>query len=460
MPFLCVLKASNELESDVSSASHLTAVDHEKLVKSLCPYRGELQHAPLENGVLYLSELAECISDKSEFTCTIPKNSVKNPQTSWLELRGAGRELVFRTDPLGSFPVWYLEEPGRLIITSEVKSLQALIDRVDVQLDSTALAQPGKRPADFSPYKRIKRLPPGQKLTVDSSLGLHMEGELPLNFKPDEKFNCMDTAREQLASALEHSSESIARVNQPCATFLSGGIDSSTATALMSRLSPQVTTYTLGTEFGNEYADAEELATHLDLPNHRIFADSQSALAHFERAIFCNEVVDGLTAETLAQLSLLCQAASQNVAHVVTGYGADLLFGSMLRHQLYMQVTGVDDLQSLIERTCWSGEFSPFFAWSLGIQVHHLFWDPAVMNCAFRIPDEANFDGEREKVPLRTLAVERGLMKEQHAFRKKYAMTDGTQFNRVLSEAHGLSDKHAYAEKDELCAAYLAKINL
>lgn len=79
------------------------------------------------------------------------------------------------------------------------------------------------------------------------------------------------------------------------------------------------------------------------------------------------------------------------------------------------------------------------------------------MNCAFQIPDAWNFDGIREKVPLRSMAVEQGLMQTGHAFRKKHAMTDGTQFNRVLSEAYDLSGPHAYSEKDQLCSDILKK---
>jgi len=98
------------------------------------------------------------------------------------------------------------------------------------------------------------------------------------------------------------------------------------------------------------------------------------------------------------------------------------------------------------------------FAWSLGIEIHHLFWDPDVMNCAFRIPNEYNFDGEREKVALRTLAVDGGFMEQSHAFRKKHAMTDGTQFNRVLSNALVLDDNYSYDRKSDQCIVLLDKI--
>ena len=181
-------------------------------------------------------------------------------------------------------------------------------------------------------------------------------------------------------------------------------------------------------------------------------------MANFEHAVFCNEMVDGLTAEILAQLGILAAAASKNVQAVVTGYGADLLFGSMLRHQQYMKATAVDDLQSLIERTCWTGEFAPFYAWSLGVEMHHLFWNPAVMNTAFRIPPEFSFDGTEEKVLLRSMAVARGHLDRRHALRKKQAMTDGMQFNRLLSEVLGIESSHAYEEKSARCISQLKNL--
>ena len=77
------------------------------------------------------------------------------------------------------------------------------------------------------------------------------------------------------------------------------------------------------------------------------------------------------------------------------------------------------------------------------------------MNTAFRIPPEASFDGTTEKLVLRNLTVAAGLMEPAHAFRKKQALTDGTQFNRVLSAALGLDDRYAYGAKNERAIAIL-----
>ena len=47
------------------------------------------------------------------------------------------------------------------------------------------------------------------------------------------------------------------------------------------------------------------------------------------------------------------------------------------------------------------------------------------------------------------------LLSQELAFRPKTGMTDGTQANRMLSEALGLAEPHAYREKSRACLAIL-----
>lgn len=451
MPFLCtLLKSGNGL-----APLHPT-IDAPRLSKLLCPYAGSLRRIALPRGEIFVSPLAGIGARPT--VCTIPERTSKAPQAAWLEITSDDDGLRFETDPLGTFPLWVYEDDERLVITGEVKALLAL-ENVRVDFPPRARGDRRKRPPDFSPYRNVRRLLPGAILHVRfHPPRVVEEGRSPLVYRPDSMLPS-DEHAERLDTALQASAQSIGPGEGGWGTFLSGGIDSSVTTSLMARLHPKLQTFTLGTEHGDEYADAEELAATLGTRHTRVVADVATARRHFDRAVFCNETIDGLTAETLAQLGILAEAAaSRGVRHVVTGYGADLLFGSMLRHELYMKVTGVDDLQSLIERTCWSGEFAPFYAWSLGVEVHHLFWDPALMNCAFRIPPEASFDGTREKLVLRRLATWRRYLEESHAYRRKQAMTDGTQFARVLSASLGLASPHAYDDKDEACSSRLSEL--
>lgn len=441
VPVLCVLHKE--------PTSVTSAVDELRLRELLCPYRGPIRRIPITMhggaaGVLRVSSLAKV----SGTGCLIPADTRKNASTAWLDITVDPGGLTFETDPLGTFPLWCFEDDSRVVITSEVKSLLALWD-VRVELDDDALRS-ARRPADFSPYRGVHRVYPGAVLRVSPALELTEERRPPVTYQPNSMFATPAAGEDALGAALLESAAAICgdgAADANWGTFVSGGIDSSLATALTRTYQPDVQTFTLGTDLGNEYAEGEALAFHLGLKHTRVAADAQDAVTHFENAVFCNEMVDGLTAEILAQLGVLAAAASADVRHIVTGYGADLLFGSMLRHQQYMAATAVDDLQSLIERTCWTGEFAPFYAWSHGIEIHHLFWDPAVMNAAFRIPPEFSFDGTEEKVLLRRMASERGHLGPQYAHRKKQAMTDGAQFNRLLSSALGIHSSAAYEQK-------------
>lgn len=439
MPFLFVWPKQREIVVDTARLSSL-----------LCPYRGGVTQHALAGGTLYSSSLADVEPQR----VAIPSGTKKTPQTAWLEVRVDDTGAHFETDPLGTFPLWLVEDDAFIAITCEMKSLRALGFVPVFEPEKWPASR--KRPPDYSPYANVRRVFPGAVLHVSSAGDIREDRRSPLVYRPAQMLAPAEQEAE-LDATLLGSARAIASAGTNWGAFLSGGIDSSMATALLHK-HHSLATYTLGTEAGNEYAEAEDLASYLHVSHSRVFASHADALEHFERAVFCNETIDGLTAETLAQLSILAKAATGNVRRIITGYGADLLFGSMLRHELYMKVTGVDDLQSLIERTCWSGEFAPFYAWSLGLEVHNLFWDPAVMNCAFRIPPEASFDGTREKLVMRNLAVARGYMRETHAFRRKQALTDGTQFNRVLSTALGLDSAYAYDEKNTKAIAALRRV--
>lgn len=454
MPVLCVLLKQPARVTPTGASP--SAVDGLRLQELLCPYRGGIQHFPIAMrggtvGVLWLSSLARVGKSK----CVIPRDTRKNPSTVWLEITMDPSGLTFETDPLGTFPLWCFQDDSRVVITSEVKSLTAL-QGVQVELDDNALRK-ARHPADFSPFVGVRRVYPGAILHVSPNVELTEEHRQPLVYQSASMFASESEAEDALDAALAESARAICGDGDraPWGTFLSGGVDSSLATTLASRHQPDIRTFTLGTDLGNEYQEAEALASTLGLAHTRVVTDAEDAVTHFEHAVFCNEMVDGLTAEIVAQLSILAKAASNDVRGIVTGYGADLLFGSMLRHQDYMAATAVDDLQSLIERTRWTGEFTPFYGWTHGVEIHHLFWDPAVMNTAFRIPPEFSYGGAEEKVLLRRMAVTRRHLGRRHASRKKQAMTDGMGFNRLLSAALGIDSSRGYEEKNARCISQL-----
>jgi asparagine synthetase B (glutamine-hydrolysing) len=257
--------------------------------------------------------------------------------------------------------------------------------------------------------------------------------------------------QQRLGQALEQSVAALPQEEQ-WVSFLSGGIDSSTAAALVRRRSTRpVWAVSLGTSLGNEFDQAQASADELGIDLRRIICNETELRASFEEVIWDNEVIDGLTAEILAQLNLMVRfirAEAGPGTRVVTGYGADYLLGGMLQHALYMMATGASEERDLIERTHWTGEFAPFYAWRKSIPLHHLYWHPTMISAGLQTPLEHNERDGYQKHLLRTLAVEKGWLSRARSFTRKLALTEGTHAHIVLSRALGLGDSYNPVEKN------------
>jgi len=415
----------------------------EALAARLCPYRGPLREvlATPDVSVIATSLLA---ASPGRARVTLDAG------TADVELRVEGSSLVVRTDPLGTCPVFYARAADGWLVSPEAKALAALAP-VRLRRDDELLAQ-GPRAPDWSPFEDLLRLPPGAALRL-------LRGEALVEGSP-RRFDCVretdGRGQDWPARLGEALDRALPAAPLGTAAYVSGGIDSSVACALARRQGP-VATYSLGSAHGDEFADARALSDGLRTAHHEVRLDAASLRAQLERVVQQNEVFDGLTAEILLQFSALDAAAAVTCRRVVTGYGSDLLFDGMLRHVEYMRAVGLSSTAQLVERTRWTGELSPFSAWSRGLSVRHVFWDPDVMDVATRVPRGLCFVDGIEKRVLREAATRSGLLPERLACRRKTGLSDGTGANRLFSEVLGLTSPHAYREKSRWCVERLRR---
>ena len=164
-------------------------------------------------------------------------------------------------------PLSYLESPGGLAFCSELRSLWAL-DSSRLRVAPGAVMQYlalGYVPDPGSIFEGVKKLPPGHLLTWNASDG----AEVRRYWKPPHPgTSAMDEAQlvETLRAKLDSAVASHLEAEVPLGAFLSGGVDSSTVVALMSRhASGRVRTFSIGfaeDEF-DESAAARAVATEL-----------------------------------------------------------------------------------------------------------------------------------------------------------------------------------------------------
>jgi len=434
MPFLILPKSRELSESELS-----------RLAARLCPYStpprrlGELgAHA------VWGTPLVEV--GPSGF-----RNSIGG--TASFSLSHSEGALAVATDPMGTCPIWYAKSEQGWIVSPEAKTFGMLMPlelRANIEL-----IRAEARPAGWSPFENVRRLPQGCELILTESEPEPVIAGLPVSFDlvAEERSETDDWAQ-ALGDALANSFVPIAGSN---GSFVSGGIDSSIACAL-ARRHGAVSTFSLGTEYGDEFSPAAELAEGLGCHHEEIHLGLERARDELDRVVFQNEVFDGLTAEILVQLSVLYEASAGSCTTITTGYGSDLLFDGMLRHAAYMAAIGLSSTTELIERTRWTGEFAPFVHWSHGVGADHVFWKPSVVEQALRVPRHLCWVEGVEKHVLRRGAVVTGLLPEALAFREKKGLTEGTGAHRLLADVLGLDDPYAYGEKSLRCIERLRHV--
>ncbi|MFQ5455868.1 MAG: asparagine synthase (glutamine-hydrolyzing) [Nitrospirota bacterium] len=242
----------------------------------------------------------------------------------WDEVK---RTIFCARDHLGIKPFYYYIDQNRLIFASELKALleDSYIDR---SLDYTALTQ--FLSFEFIPSPRtlidsIKKLPPGHWLRV-SGKGTRIEKywrleDITLSSRP------VKDTEEELYSLLRDSVRLQIRSDVPFGAFLSGGIDSSTITAIMSELLGEgVKTFSIGfkNESYNELEYSREVSKRFNT-DHTEYILEPSSIDLIERLIY--HLDDPIGDFSIFPTYMVSKLAREKVKVILSGDGGDELFG-------------------------------------------------------------------------------------------------------------------------------------
>lgn len=250
------------------------------------------------------------------------------------------RMLYLMRDHLGIKPLYVLEDERRLAFASELKAFAAL-DRWSPQIDlasATSYFRFGCVPAPFSIYKDVRKLMPGEIMTVSpgkrsatrrywSVASVAEAGARdPLDVSDKEAVALFD---ELLSDAV--SQQMISDV--PIGAFLSGGIDSSTVTAYMVRARRgAVRTFSVGSPDLNfdESAQAAIIARHLGTTHTELTVTAKDALSTVESLpeMYDEPFADSSQIPTF----LISKLTRQHVTVALSGDGGDEILGGYNRH--------------------------------------------------------------------------------------------------------------------------------
>jgi len=356
-----------------------------------------------------------------------------------------GRILIVN-DPLALQPVHFIQDE-LFWITSELKTVGKIEPELFEFYDENTVIHCETHPDDFVPIKNAERLKPGctAQINIDGLgfLSINKHQYLNIHLVPPQYIN------PKLARGLVYNllSESVARsVNstQTISIPLSGGLDSSIVTSLAAQSRNDINTITIGSTTSNEYEFAQIVSRHINTCHCEFTLSEEQILQGAHEAIYYNEIFDGLSVEIQSSLLCLYRLLEQKGGRLVTGYGADLLFGGILNPDC--EVTSVNNLLwSKVYRTRWTGEFSPFGSAHYGIEVNHPFWTTRIMGFALSLAPDLKVS-LNVKILLRECAEEFKLLPDEIVWRKKIGIHQGSSINQIFADQIGV-EKHDYGAK-------------
>jgi asparagine synthase (glutamine-hydrolysing) len=245
------------------------------------------------------------------------------------------RRGVLIRDRLGIKPLYYAIVSGRVVFGSELKCVLAS-GLVSAELDPEAISaylMLGHVPGAMTPLKDVRKLLPGERLIVeDGRARLERWWDYPAPV-PEEGRSTEEWA-EMVLDKLDESVKMRLMSDVPLGAMLSGGLDSSLIVALMARhMTEPLETFAVGfAGEDSELPDARRVADAFGANHHELEVELRSERPDLAKLIWHLD-------EPLADLSsigflALCELAVKDVTVVLSGQGADELFGGYRKHRV------------------------------------------------------------------------------------------------------------------------------
>jgi asparagine synthase (glutamine-hydrolysing) len=235
------------------------------------------------------------------------------------------RRLVLARDRYAIKPLYYREAAGELMFASELRALP----RGDIDLDALeAFLAFNSIPAPLTIFRDVRKLPPGHVLTWENGRVELTRFARPAPV-PASDVRTDDEAElvEELRARLHDSVRAHLVSDVPVGVLLSGGLDSSTLTALAAQESAEpVRTFSIGFEERSfdELADARLVAEHYATRHEELILRPDAALLLPGLAdAFDEPFADSSALPTY----LVSELAAGHVKVALSGEGGDELFG-------------------------------------------------------------------------------------------------------------------------------------
>ena len=250
----------------------------------------------------------------------------------WSELE---RTIFIGRDRAGIKPLYYAQDDRRFRFASTLPALLAA-GGVDTTLDPVALHHHltlhAVVPAPRTLLNGVRKLAPGHVMLVDTKGHSetrpywHLKAQRPKLQLGEQAW--LTRVRAALLGAVERQQTA---ADVPVGVLLSGGLDSSLLVGLLDQLGHHdVQTFSIGfgdkgDESGNEFIYSDAVAKHFRTRHRKYMIPDAEVLAALPEVV--DQMSEPMVSQDVAAFYLLSQRVSQSVKVVMSGQGADEVFG-------------------------------------------------------------------------------------------------------------------------------------
>ena len=249
------------------------------------------------------------------------------------------RTLFCVRDRMGIKPFYYFYDGQLFAFASEIKALlqhPGISATFERSLLSEYLAF-GYTSDDRTLFKGIRKLLPGHRLMLTpDSLQVERYWDTPRTEPPIELDDSEWIA--ECRNRLEETVRMRLMSDVPLGMFLSGGVDSSAIAALMARMvTGRVKTFAVGYREGafSELGYAAEVARTIGTDHHEVMIGRDEFFNALPKLIWHED--EPMLGPASVPLYFVSKLAAQEVKVVLSGEGADELFGGYARYSFYLR---------------------------------------------------------------------------------------------------------------------------
>lgn len=245
-------------------------------------------------------------------------------------------DIVLARDAFGMKPLYIYEDARQIIFSSELSAIVGLPE-LDLALDPVGIGDYltfRYVPAPRTIYRHIRRMSPGAYVKLSKN-GVGLERSF-LDLSAGQQHIAdleFDEAKSRLRELLMTSVKQHLVGEAPIALLLSGGVDSSILAAVLNELGVPMEGFNIGFPDLNEFEYATDVANRHNITLHNVEIEP-SLLAQN-----CEQIIAGLD-EPIADpaqfpLHFLCEEIRKYATVVLSGEGADELFGGYPQYQTH-----------------------------------------------------------------------------------------------------------------------------